>query len=194
MDATQMKPRRTMATSFVNWGSYEWAGVDRQRAVEMFGEQIAYAVMLNEETITLPPHAAKVLYACAKAGARKGRGRGNAMTDRRRAVGRLGQVIANEGWSTLSRQEARLVLACAKDGQHKGQGRGRPRNTRRDQLAKRSSVQVARQKKVELVAATENMRATGANSAEEKAAEDAHKWLSDRGLRLKVDTIIRRMQ
>jgi hypothetical protein len=68
-----MQHGRNTSAPFTEWDSYEWAGVDRQRAVETLGDQIIYAVLQDEERITLPRHAAQVIHSCAKDGARKGR-------------------------------------------------------------------------------------------------------------------------
>jgi hypothetical protein len=139
-----MRGRVAMSTDLVGWDSYEWAGLDRQRAVEMFEEQIGYAVLMDEETVTIPIFAAKVL------------------------------------------------LVCARDGQHKREGRRRPRDTQHARLAKLAAVHWARRRKAELVAG--GIKATGANSAEDQAAEEARELLSKRGVKLKVETIRRRMQ
>jgi len=153
--------------TFLAWDHYEWRGPSRQRAVELFAQQIAYAELEKQETITLPPHAANVIYACAKAGARKGRGRGNAMTTRRHAVETLRQQIVNEE-ITLPLHTARVLRACARDGQHKGRGRGRPPDSELNRIAKKSVSQWTREREDELVA-----HGHKSSRAKEQAAEEA---------------------
>ena len=183
-----------------DWESYEIAWADgkaaaevkrdlRQRAVEMFGEQIAYAELLNEGAITLPLHAAKVLHACAKAGARKGQGRGNAMTIRRRAVEMFGQQIANEGEITLRLQDARVILACAKDGALKGQGRSPPRKSQRDELSHRAMAVFIRDRKDELFAeAKKQGKSVSAESAQNQAIKEVRAALLDRYKRINLNS------
>ena len=61
--------------TFFEWDCYEWRGPKRSRAVELFAQQIAFAELEKQETITLPVFAAKVLLSCARDGQHKGQGR-----------------------------------------------------------------------------------------------------------------------
>ena len=56
------------------WESYTW-GIDRQRAVELFEDEITRAGLEKRETVTLPVFAAKVVLSCAKDGQHRGQGR-----------------------------------------------------------------------------------------------------------------------
>jgi hypothetical protein len=174
MDAT-----RTMGAPFIDWDSYEWTGVDRQAAVEMFGDQIVQAVIQNEGVISLPRHAAEVIHACAKDGARKGQGRGNAMTPRRRAVELFeDQIAIEEGAITLPLDTAKIILACARDGLNRGQGRRRPRGSRRDQLSQRAIAVWVRDEKEKDERLTKARRTIGATkSAEDDAVENVRAQL-----------------
>lgn len=94
---------------------------------------------------------------------------------------------------TLPLEIARLILECAKKGVHKGQGRGRPRDSRGDKLKKQAIVSWALERKAKLH--EQGIKATGANSAEDRAAEEARVLASERyGLSLAVTTIKRMMQ
>jgi len=153
--------------TFAGWDHYEWK-LGRQRAVELLAQQIAYAELEKQETITLPAHAANVVYTCAKAGARKGQGRGSAMTTRRHAVETLRQQIVNEGEITLPLHTAKIILSCARDGRHKGQGRRRPPDSEGDRIAKRTVTTLIGERAAELVA-----KGMKPSRAKEKAAEEA---------------------
>jgi|SRR5205809_4049287 len=59
----------------VPWEGYELRGIGRQRAVDLFDQEIAFAVLERRETITLPLFAAKVILACARDGQHRGQGR-----------------------------------------------------------------------------------------------------------------------
>ena len=93
---------------------------------------------------------------------------------------------------TMPRYAWEHIVACAKAGQHKRQGR--PSDTRGDKLRKNAIVAFARQRKNELIA-TGTMAATGADSAEDQAVEEARVLANERyGLNLATETIRRLMQ
>ncbi|WP_396604514.1 hypothetical protein ACFLEY_03820 [Bradyrhizobium sp. YCK136] len=93
----------------------------------------------------------------------------------------------------LPLEAARLIFDCAKLGQHKGHGRkGAPPN-RVKKLQSEAIVNWARKRRDKLRA--EGMKATGANSAEDQAAEEASSFASERyGFNLAASTIKRKMQ
>ena len=62
--------------NFDEWDHYEFGGLTRQLAVEIFDRQIAWAELDKEGSIKLPVFVAKLILACAKAGQHKGQGRG----------------------------------------------------------------------------------------------------------------------
>jgi hypothetical protein len=74
--------------------------------------------------------------------------------------------------------EWELILARAKDGVQKRQGRRRPRETRADQVRRNAIIDWAKDRKKELIGA--GRRATGANSAEDQAAEEARVFARQR--------------
>jgi hypothetical protein len=89
------------------------------------------------------------------------------------------------------------VLDCAKRGMHKGGEQGRPRKSYIEQVVNNVVVNWARERKAELHAL--GMKNTGANSAEDKAAEEAQEALArlfhnTRYTAPAVGTIKRRMQ
>jgi hypothetical protein len=76
----------------------------------------------------------------------------------------------------------------------RGQGRkGRPRKSYVEELLREAIVSLAKERKDDLVAT--GMKATGTNSAEDQAAEEAHIFASERnGLNVAATTIKRLMQ
>jgi hypothetical protein len=113
---------------------------------------------------------------------------------------RLAQLRRNSAPGTedlvsisLRFREWELLHECAKNGVNKGQGRKRPAATRGDKLRKGAIICFARDRKIKLVEA--GLKATGSNSAEDQAAEEARQLGNDRyGLNLSVNTIKRLMQ
>jgi hypothetical protein len=94
---------------------------------------------------------------------------------------------------TLPLEIACLIHEAAAFGLHKGQGRKRPRDSRGDKLKKQAIVSWGRLRKAELHA--QGMNTTGANSAEDHAAEDARQHAHERyGINLAASTIKRMMQ
>jgi hypothetical protein len=61
-------------TALTEWNRYELRGIARQRAVDLFEQEIAYAELEEREAI-VPVFAAKVILACAKDGQHRGQGR-----------------------------------------------------------------------------------------------------------------------
>jgi hypothetical protein len=199
MNATKFGIRTGSAVAISDWESYEIVCADgkaaadvkrdlRQRAVEIFEDEIEFALFENRRIIAIPVFAAKVILICAKDGARKGQGRGRGKgVERQRAVEMFRKQIAgamNEGEITLSLAAAKVILACAWDGARKGQGRhGRPPDAQRTKLRKHTAlklaVQWARGRKAELVGG--GMKATGAGSAEDQAAKEASALLAGNG-------------
>ena len=106
----------------------------------------------------------------------------HAVNVRRRADGR--EPVA------LPLTVERRLIECAKRGMQRGQGRkGRPRKSYAEELLREAIVSLAKERKDDLVAT--GMRATGTNSAEDRAAEEA----SERyGLNVAATTIKRLMQ
>jgi hypothetical protein len=100
----------------------------------------------------------------------------------------------NELEVTLPMEVAKLVLECAEAGKRKGQGRkGRPPDKDLVEAQNAWVVEWARERKADLV--HDGMKATGANSAHDQAAEEASTLAYKLfGLNLSVGTIRRRMQ
>jgi hypothetical protein len=88
---------------------------------------------------------------------------------------------------------AETILQCARQGVHKGKGKGRPRDSYVVRLRKDAIQAFARSRKAQLRAT--GLPATGHNSAEEQAADDARDLARERyGLLLSANTIKRLMQ
>jgi hypothetical protein len=93
---------------------------------------------------------------------------------------------------TLPLYEWEHIVAAAKSGLHKGQGRGRPTDSRWQRNRKRKIAMWARGRKDQLIAS--GMKATGTNSAEDQAAEEARVLALDFGVYVAASTIKRMMQ
>jgi hypothetical protein len=93
------------------WESYTW-GIDRQRAVELFEDEITTAWLEKRETVTLPVLAARVILSCAKDGQHRGQGRqrppesANARVARRAVVSMAQQRWAELGWKRGAKLKA----------------------------------------------------------------------------------------
>lgn len=83
------------------WDSYTW-GINRQRAVELFEDEITRAVLEKRETVTLPVFAARVVLSCAKDGQHRGRGRRRPPESTHDRVARRAVVsTAQQRWAEL---------------------------------------------------------------------------------------------
>ncbi len=109
------------------WDSWTLGGLDRQRAVELFEEEITMAVLEDRETITIPVFGAKVVLACAKDGQRRGQGRRrppeseNDRVARRAIIAMARQRWAELGWRRGTKlQAARDVIAEERGGKRLG--------------------------------------------------------------------------
>ncbi len=109
------------------WDSYTW-GIDRQRAVELFEDEITTAVLEDRETIALPVFAARVILACAKDGQHRGQGQRRPRENENTRIARQAIIkYAQQRWAELGwrrgtkRQAAQDVLNEDRGGKRLGQ-------------------------------------------------------------------------
>ena len=83
------------------WDSYT-LGIDRQRAVELFEEEISRALLERQQTIELPVFAAQVILACAKDGQHRGQGRRRPPKSENDRIARIALIkYARQRWAEL---------------------------------------------------------------------------------------------
>jgi hypothetical protein len=96
------------------WDSYTW-GIGRQRAVELFEEEISRALLERQETIELPIFAAQVILSCAKNGQHRGHGRQRPPESENDRIAKRAIVLyARRRWAELGWKRG-TKLQAAKD-------------------------------------------------------------------------------
>jgi len=84
------------------WDSYVLGGIDRQRAVELFEDEITTALLEGRETVALPVFAAKVILSCAKDGQHRAQGRRRPPESTSNRVAKRAVILyAQQRWAEL---------------------------------------------------------------------------------------------
>jgi hypothetical protein len=121
--------------------------------------------------------------------------RRSAVTLLRMEIDRIRKYKPDEKWRKIELPDDiwTVILEASIDGIHKGGGRRRPPISHVEQLKQNAVVAFGRKRKRELIQS--GMKATGANSAEDRAATEASDLLGTRyGMNLSTNTIKRKMQ